>query len=523
MSAIDPPETEHVENLWSSILDSVSSTRSIPSKQILILGDRVSGKSTIAAALLGKQLDNLKPDKSDFAYPRTTFSLYRSMLFTILSMLSASLSSFSHIITTYIGHNYVGLDTPMLWLTWIETWGKGDGTREAEIAREESRERLQSYLQHYTESSTSGEASLPGASTLSGTVLPLGQGVLTHNSTGIPIIVVCTKADLIDEGHDAVGGAGSMGGMVKGKGGEWEERTDGIMQVLRTICMKYGAGLFYTTQQPQTLSTLRQYALHFLFAPPTPSAVLGSPEVPLPTRNIFPFNQRPNILDRDRVLVPAGWDSWGKIAVLREGFDAKGWGEAWERDIDGDESGAKEMFKAIVGGDQGPRPRTLPPLVQPIPEQQFLAMHYESIAKSSDRDPRQTFRAPNDPSNVTGAGVVGPLGSSSFNLPSVEKALVEMEGNSGSRTTNVSRPNVTSGRPAATLSTNGTSSIHTHSRPQISPNLSNSQSNSTPTQHEVLQNFFNSLLSSRDRSSTGASATANPNPPPSNTTNGQDR
>jgi len=29
-----------------------------------------------------------------------------------------------------------------------------------------------------------------------------------------------------------------MGGMVKGKGGEWEERTDGVMQVLRTICLK---------------------------------------------------------------------------------------------------------------------------------------------------------------------------------------------------------------------------------------------------------------------------------------------
>ena len=55
-------------------------------------------------------------------------------------------------------------------------------------------------------------------------------------------------------------------------------------------------------------------------------------------------------------------------------------------------------------------------------------MHYESNAKSSDRDPRQTFRTPADPSNVTGAGVVGPLGSSSFSLPTVERALVEMEG-----------------------------------------------------------------------------------------------
>lgn len=81
-------------------------------------------------------------------------------------------------------------------------------------------------------------------------------------------------------------------------------------------------------------------------------------------------------------------------------------------------------------------------MVQPVPEQQFLAMHYESIAKSSDRDPRQTFRSPSDMSNTSGAGVVGPMGSSSFNLPSVERALVEMEGTSGTRSSNPSRSTV---------------------------------------------------------------------------------
>jgi hypothetical protein len=31
--------------------------------------------------------------------------------------------------------------------------------------------------------------------------------------------------------------------------------------------------------------------------------------------------------------VTAGWDSWGKIAVLRDGFDTKAWGKAWEHDV----------------------------------------------------------------------------------------------------------------------------------------------------------------------------------------------
>ena len=162
------------------------------------------------------------------------------------------------------------------WLTWVETWAKGDASREVEIIREECRERrefsvheswfflwlmcfflekkVQSHLQHYTEPSTDP---LPTANAaLSNTLLPLGQGTLTHNSAGVPIIVACTKADLIDEGNDMVAGASGMGSMVKGKGGEWEERTDGIMQVLRTICLKckyffllYSPICFYTEQK----------------------------------------------------------------------------------------------------------------------------------------------------------------------------------------------------------------------------------------------------------------------------------
>ena len=58
------------QDLWSSILDSVSSTRSIPSKQVLLLGQPSSGKSTLAAALLQKPVaDEAKGDShsSDFA------------------------------------------------------------------------------------------------------------------------------------------------------------------------------------------------------------------------------------------------------------------------------------------------------------------------------------------------------------------------------------------------------------------------------------------------------------------------
>jgi dynein light intermediate chain 1, cytosolic len=94
---------------------------------------------------------------------------------------------------------------------------------------------VQYHLQHFAEPSNDP---LPTTSTVSSTLLPLGPGTFTHNSSGVPIIVACTKADLIDESNDLAAGPSGMGGMVKGKGGEWEERTDTVMQVLRTVCLK---------------------------------------------------------------------------------------------------------------------------------------------------------------------------------------------------------------------------------------------------------------------------------------------
>ena len=122
------------------------------------------------------------------------------------------------------------------------------------------------------------------------------------------------------------------------------------------FCYIDGAALFYTTPVPSTLQVLRQYALHLLFMPPAPSpSTVSSGEVQGPVRKVFPFSHKPNILDRDRIVVPAGWDSWGKISVLRDGFDAKMWGEAWERDLQGQpvgEMSAKKAYANLVP-DQG--------------------------------------------------------------------------------------------------------------------------------------------------------------------------
>ncbi|KAI0340892.1 hypothetical protein BDW22DRAFT_1359733 [Trametopsis cervina] len=532
------------QDLWSSILDSVSSSRTTPAKQIVLLGEPSSGKSTLAAALLNKPpSEEVKQDeRSDFALgydwadvrdEADEDTLARLSVYTVPSSAPSYSALLPHFLPprASLPHTVViivldwtkpwtFIDELQTWLRWTEIWSKGDGARDLEILREENRERLQAHIQHYTEPSTEP---IPASSTISGsTLLPLGPGSLTHNSAGIPIIVTCTKADLIDE-NDMIGaGASGMGAMVKGKGEEWEERTDAVMQVLRTICLKYGAALFYTTPMPPTLQVLRQYALHLLFAPPAPSLGLSAIDGAAPVRTSFPFQHKPNTLDRDRIMVPAGWDSWGKIGVLREGFDAKAWGEAWEHDLEegegeSGESSARKLYNILVE-DRGIKPPPLPPFNNPTPEQVFLAKNYDENSKKPDRDPRGAFRNPTD---NPAAGVVGPMGSSSFNLPNVERALTEMEsgpsplGSSVGPETSRKLQN----RPTARSSTPGMPPPSLANSTTRANGLNSPPMNSGPSpgteqvRHDVLQSFFQSLLVPKDRAGGGTTArTATPKP-----------
>ena len=58
------------QDLWSSILNSVSSSRSIPAKNILVLGQPSTGKTTLVSALLQKPAAEASKDE-----PRIDFAL----------------------------------------------------------------------------------------------------------------------------------------------------------------------------------------------------------------------------------------------------------------------------------------------------------------------------------------------------------------------------------------------------------------------------------------------------------------
>ena len=178
-SSPEPPP----QDLWSSILDSVSSTRSIPSKQVLILGQPKSGKSTLAAALLHKPVadQNNDDEKCDFAvgydfadvrddgdegkrislwerYILKAFldTLARLSVYTVPSSAPAYNTLLPHFLPprSSLPHTLVMIvldwtrpwsfvEELQTWMQWVENWAKGDGARESVIVREENRERCE--------------------------------------------------------------------------------------------------------------------------------------------------------------------------------------------------------------------------------------------------------------------------------------------------------------------------------------------------------------------------------------------
>lgn len=97
-----------------------------------------------------------------------------------------------------------------------------------------------------------------------------------------------------------------------------------------------------------------------------------------------------NVIDRDKVLVPANWDSWGKIRIIREGFDIEGVGDAWSIEI-------QESSRPLVNGTgQGEDAETRDAPTFPIEDGSSAVAIYEQTIK----DPKQDSAAPGSSVNA---------------------------------------------------------------------------------------------------------------------------
>lgn len=100
------------------------------------------------------------------------------------------------------------------------------------------------------------------------------------------------------------------------------KRKDLLCNVMAQLTIVDGASLIYTsTSVPNSLPTLIRSTLGI-------------------HSQLKRQTLKHNVIDRDKVLVPPNWDSWGKIRVIREGFDVEGTSSGWSIDIQGAASAA---------------------------------------------------------------------------------------------------------------------------------------------------------------------------------------
>ncbi|KAK3807260.1 MAG: dynein light intermediate chain-domain-containing protein, partial [Benniella sp.] len=417
--------------VWSNLLKTVASSRLVPTKDVIILGDPHSGKSTLIELLktalptptpdaLANGVDGSKTANGVPSGPNGKNDLALSYSFwdveddenedTVarlgLYQIAGSHKSYHALLKYCLNTKTIADTVVLIVLDWskpwafvetLERWIKVLDTAIKQILQEgavataawtkgkavmeELQEKLSRFLQEYTEPQPHGTSTFSelGSTDAQSVLLPLTEGCLTNN-TGVPIAIVCTKSDNIN--------------ILEREMDYKEESFDYIQQTLRTICLKYGASLFYTSiHHPHTFADLRQYILHRLLTPSTlNNAQQQQQQQQQPSS--FPFKLRAQVVERDQVMVPSGWDSIGKIKVLRSGFDCEGVAAGWDDDLregapaEGvpQANGVRKVYEETI---RNPRLTHAPVTIQPIivteDDQTFLDRHFETLQKANER------------------------------------------------------------------------------------------------------------------------------------------
>ncbi|KAJ3285630.1 hypothetical protein HK104_009391 [Borealophlyctis nickersoniae] len=448
---------EEGRGIWSTILRGVASSRAVPTKNVIVLGDAHAGKSTLVNAIrqvnpadaiaegdrasddshLGlsySYMEVTEDDSEDVVARIGLYHLASDAAYQALVRLPLNLDTLADSLVVLVldwTRPWLFLQSLDRWLTVLEREVNGMMEQRRRLVFE-LREKLEAYVRSYTEpadpaqgggkssvangsdaaSKSDGTASAASAQQHS-VVLPLSPGVLTTN-LGIPIVVVASKSD-------------ATIGLERERDYK-EEQFDFIQQSLRTICLRYGAALFYTsTYHPHTITNLRSYILHRLLGAPAPSTSTQTSSAGMPSS--FGFDVRARVVDRDTVLVPTGWDSWGKIRVLREGFDCASMAglegeEEGKRKVDSSQDGGalegpRAIYEEVVKNPGATKALSVNATITAEDEQSFLERHLEILSVSAPGGMTTGVTTP--------AAVMSPGASSASMMPGVG-GMVEAAG-----------------------------------------------------------------------------------------------
>lgn len=306
------------------MLDGVASGKRLPEKNILVLGGSTESQREFLEALStedtrrqDRQSRKQPPIANNFALGYTYHDVLDADHEDILARLSIYLlsdpsPSFTPLLQPLLTPQTIPNTLIVVLLDWSQPWFWLRQLRDwVQLLRtllvsldQECKEKMAEVMESWRDRGRGGN-SLDGGgvnNSADGDLsLPLGPGEW-EEALGLPLCVVCQNSDQVE---------------LLEKERAWkEEEFDIVLQFLRTVLLKHGASLIYTI--PSVTSPL-QSLVH---------SSLGIHSL---------LKRQPlkhNVIDRDKVLVPPNWDSWGKIRVLRDGFDVEAINKAWSVDIE---------------------------------------------------------------------------------------------------------------------------------------------------------------------------------------------
>ncbi|KAI5705308.1 hypothetical protein M8J75_013731 [Diaphorina citri] len=297
------------ENLWMTILSEVltaDKTKLPSNKQILVLGDNSSGKTTLIAKLQG--IDS--PEKGlalEYAYINVSdeyredhtrlgvWILDGEPAHSNLLRFALNQETLPHTMVMLV----VSMTTPWNIIDELHNWASvlQDHIDSLNIGAHDYQELTQRSIKRWYEyvdqgDDLDGDNSLPNRRISRNYEeeqgLPLGEGILERN-LGVDIVVVVTKTDYMST--------------LEKDFYYKEEHFDFVQQYIRKFCLKFGAGLFYTSaKEDKNCDLLYKYLAHRLYG--------------------FPFRTSALIVEKDAVLIPSGWDNMKKIGILYENMQS---------------------------------------------------------------------------------------------------------------------------------------------------------------------------------------------------------
>ncbi|RQM07459.1 hypothetical protein DH86_00002900, partial [Scytalidium sp. 3C] len=315
-----PKSAESKNDMWSSMLDGVASGKRLPEKNILVLGgteflEALSVEDTRKGQ--DRQSARQPPIANNYALGYTYRDVLDADQEDILARLSIYLladpsPSFAPLLQPLLTPQTIANTLIVILLDWSQPWfwlrelrGWIRLLRTLLVSLDDDcKEKMEEVMTRWRDRGRNPN-NLDTGGTSAGSEgdisLPLGPGEWDE-VLGLPLCVVCQNADRIE-------------GLEKERA--WrEEEFDFVLQFLRTVLLKHGASLIYTI--PSVSS-------------PLPSLIQSS----LGIHSLLKRQPlKHNVIDRDKVVVPVNWDSWGKIRVLREGFDVEAVSQGWSLDID---------------------------------------------------------------------------------------------------------------------------------------------------------------------------------------------